>query len=131
MALDGRDHAPDRHRRRDRGVDGCRARRSDTALRRFNDSARSANLEIEVGLPTEAQLHAFEAAMGSAPVGRIHVFGVSPANRPSVAMGANVDDSFGTAVDRSRVMEGRQADPEAVDEVTISESLAQQTLGSP
>ena len=42
-------------------------------------------------------------------------------------MGTNVDDSFGTAVDRPRVIEGRQADPDAVDEVTISESLAQQT----
>jgi ABC-type antimicrobial peptide transport system permease subunit len=103
------------------------ARRSDTALRRFNDESHSANVEVEVGTPTAQQLRAFEAAVGSARVGLIHAYGMSPSDRPSVAMATSVDNSFGTAVDRPRVIAGRLADPDAVHEATISESLAQQT----
>src|SRR5437016_181137 len=76
------------------------ARRTDSALRRFNDASRSANVELEVGTPTTAQLHAFEVAIGSPPVGLIDVYGVSPRDRSNVAMATSVDDSFGTAVDR-------------------------------
>lgn len=103
------------------------ARRSDTALRRFNDESHSANVEVEVGTPTAPQLRAFEAAVGSAPIGLIHAYGMSPIDRPSVAMATSVDNSFGTVVDRPRVIAGRLADPKAVDEATISEALAQQT----
>jgi len=109
------------------------ARRSHTALRRFNDVSRSANVEVEVGTPTPQQLRAFETAVGSPPVGLIHAYGMSPSDRPNVAMATSVDDSFGTAVDRPRVIAGRLADPRVADEATISESLAQQTgirLGS-
>ncbi len=41
-------------------------------------------------------------------------------------MATSVDGSFGTVVDRPRVIAGRLADPDAVDEVTISESFAEQ-----
>ncbi|HYL51275.1 MAG TPA: FtsX-like permease family protein [Acidimicrobiia bacterium] len=109
------------------------ARRSDTALRRFNDASGSANVEVEVGTPPPQQLRAFETAVGSPPVGLIHAYGMSPSDRPNVAMATSVDGTFGTAVDRPRVIAGRLADPRAADEATISESLAQQTgikLGS-
>jgi hypothetical protein len=106
---------------------GAGARRTHTALRRFNDESRSANVEIEVGTPTAQQLGAFERAIGSASLGRIHAYGMSPSDRASVAMATSVDDSFGTVVDRARVVAGRLANPDAVDEATISESLAQQT----
>ena len=52
------------------------ARRSDTALRRFNDESHSANVEVEVGTPTAQQLRAFEGrawhvrAVAFAPDGR-------------------------------------------------------------
>jgi hypothetical protein len=102
------------------------ARRSDSALRRFNDASRSANVEVEIGTPTAQQLHAFERAIGSPPVGLTHAYGLSPIDRQNVAMTTSVDDSFGTVVDRPRVVAGRLAKPDAVDEATISESLAQQ-----
>ena len=113
------------------GVAG--ARRSASALRRFNDQSRSSQLQIDVGLPTAQQLRTFEAEAGSPAVGLIHAYGISPLHPASVAVAADVDDSWGTAVDRPRVIKGRLADPNAVDEVTISEALAAQAdigLGS-
>jgi ABC-type lipoprotein release transport system permease subunit len=103
------------------------ARRSGAALVRFQHESCSANVEVEVGTPSDQRLRAFETAVASAPIGLIHVYGMSPSNRPSVAMATSADGSFGTVVDRPRVIAGRLADPTAVDEVTIGESLAQQT----
>src|SRR5690348_1988483 len=102
------------------------ARRSATALARFNDSSRSANVEVEVGLPSAAQLAAFEREIGSPPVGLIKAYGMSPIDRTNVSMAAAADGTYGTVVDRPRVIAGRLANPDAVDEVTISEALAQQ-----
>jgi ABC-type lipoprotein release transport system permease subunit len=109
------------------------ARRSDTALARFNDESRSSNIQIEVGTPTVARIEAFERAAGSPPVGLIDAYGMTLAERENIAIATNVDDSYGTVVDRPRVIEGRLADPNALDEATISEALARQedvTVGS-
>jgi ABC-type antimicrobial peptide transport system permease subunit len=103
------------------------ARRSDASLRRFNAEARSADLEIAIGkTPTTEQIRAFETAIG-ARGGLIRVYGMTPRNRSDVNFGTTVDGTFGSAVDRQRVVHGRLANPNAVDEIDISEKLSQQT----
>ena len=101
------------------------ARRSDTAVERFNTFSRSSDLEIDVGTPTDAQLRAFERDV-DADVAVIHAYAISPDGRPNLAIGAPVDGRLGTLVDRPRLIAGRLADPNAPDEITIGEALSAQ-----
>ena len=103
------------------------ARRSDSALARFNASSRSASLELTVGHPTAAQLRAFAGVEGVDSFARLITSGIMFPGAPQLhAIAAALDTRFGTVVDRARIVAGRGADPSAVDEVTIGEALAAQ-----
>jgi hypothetical protein len=103
------------------------ARRSDSALARFNASSRSADIEVSPGepSPTGAQLAQLRNASGVAAVGVLRVYGIRPTNIqvPNLAIGAPVDATMNNAVDRPRLIHGRFADPNAPDEVDVGESL--------
>jgi len=104
------------------------ARRSDSALERFNASSRSADVQILIGglvPPTQSQLHAVARVRGVASFATLHVFGITFPRAPNLAdTAAATDSKFGTAVDSARIVAGREAAPTAADEVTISESFA-------
>ena len=103
------------------------ARRSDSALARFNASSRSANLELTVGHPTAAQLREFAGVEGVESFARLNTSAIRFPGAPQLqAIAAALDTGFGTVVDRARIVAGRAADPNAVDEVTIGEALAAQ-----
>jgi hypothetical protein len=101
------------------------ARRSATALDRFDAQSRAANLELSVGSPTDAQLQEFRRAAGveAMAVLRGGAF-VVPSAPQLQAIATATDRAFGTVVDRARVIDGRRARPGAVDEVNIGEVLA-------
>ena len=103
------------------------ARRSESALARFNASSRAANLELTVGDATPSQLREFRAVAGVESFARLRGDAMVFPHAPQLqAIAAAVDTRFGTVVDRARIVAGRAADPTAVDEVTIGEALAAQ-----
>jgi ABC-type antimicrobial peptide transport system permease subunit len=103
------------------------ARRSESALARFNASSRAANLELTVGDATAAQLRAFGGVEGVESFAPLYAGGITfPAAPQLQAVAAAIDTRFGTVVDRARIVAGRSADPNAVDEATIGEALAAQ-----
>ncbi|HTD50970.1 MAG TPA: FtsX-like permease family protein, partial [Acidimicrobiia bacterium] len=102
------------------------ARRTSSALGRFNSSSRAATVQLQVPAATAAQLRAF----GQVP--EVSSFGVASGmyrqdpSAPNLTIIAEQDTKIGTVVDRARVMAGRAANPTAVDEVAIDESVAAQ-----
>ncbi len=102
------------------------ARRTDSAVARFEAASRSANLEITAGNATPAELRDFERTPGVAAVGRLRQLTMVVDDGQFLATGAQVDDQFGRTVDRPRVIEGRRANLDDPDEITIGESLAEQ-----
>jgi ABC-type lipoprotein release transport system permease subunit len=104
------------------------ARRSSTALARFNASSRSSDVQFSVGSltpPTPEQLRAFGRVPGVAAFATLRAFGQGVPRAPTLqAVAAATDAKFGTVVDRERVVAGRAADPSVVDEITIGEVLA-------
>ena len=103
------------------------ARRTSSALSRFNSSSRAANLEISVGDATPAQLRAFghvaNVASFAPLLGGAQEFPKAPQLQ---AVAQALDGRFGTVVDRPRVVAGRLARPTAVHEVNIGEAVAAQ-----
>ncbi len=103
------------------------ARRTSSALSRFNRSSRAAELELFVGDATPAQLREFQHVknvVSFAPLrGSALMFPQAPALQ---AIAQAIDTRFGTVVDRPRVIAGRLARSSAVDEVNIGEALAAQ-----
>jgi hypothetical protein len=103
------------------------ARRSDSALARFNALSRTGNVEMFVGYPTAAQLRAFRAAKGVDSFARLRGEALTLARAPNLrAVGGALDTAFGTVVDRPRIVAGRAANPSAADEVAIGETVATQ-----
>jgi ABC-type lipoprotein release transport system permease subunit len=107
------------------------ARRSDSALQRFNAASRSADAQVSVaavnGTATRAELRAFGRVHGVAAVAVLNaLFAVVPGAPNLTATAAAADSKFGTVVDRARVVAGRAADPSVADEITIGEALAAQ-----
>jgi ABC-type antimicrobial peptide transport system permease subunit len=103
------------------------ARRTESALARFNASSRASNLELTVGDATDAQLQAFGGVEGVEAFAPLYTGGITfPAAPQLQAVAAALDTRFGTVVDRARLVAGRYADPNAVDEATIGETLATQ-----
>ena len=102
------------------------ARRSDSALRRFNDWSRTSNLEINPGPVTPAQLAEFRATPGIGTLAVVDILAIQPktANVQNLAVGAPRDATLGTVIDRARVVMGRPANPDAPDEVDAGEGLA-------
>jgi hypothetical protein len=105
------------------------ARRSGSALRRFNDASRSSNIQVQLGSYTAAQLAALRHTPGVEGVGIVDLLFVGPAG-PALQhqlIAAPVDSALGTEVDRPRLVSGRLANPDALDEINIGESLAAMT----
>ena len=104
------------------------ARRSSSSLDRFRRYSRSADVELAVvGEPTSRQVREFERLSGATAVAQLRAYGVLLARLPPLqAGGAPVDATFGTRVDRARLVSGRLADPSAPDEIAIGEAIAGQ-----
>jgi putative ABC transport system permease protein len=100
------------------------ARRSGSALHRFVDDSRTADLQIDVGHATPLQLGAFARTRGVASMAVLDAPVLSVHGRTNLNFANPVDERFGTRIDRARVVAGRRASPNAVDEVTIGEGLA-------
>src|SRR4029077_2810630 len=102
------------------------ARRSSTALRRFNDASRSSNIQVQLGSYSAGQLAALRRTPGVEGVGVVDLLFIGPAEPAlqHLLIAARVDDALGTEVDRPRLVAGRLANPNAVDEINIGEGLA-------
>ncbi|MDQ1431468.1 MAG: putative transport system permease protein [Actinomycetota bacterium] len=104
------------------------ARRTETSLARFERESRSADVEVDAGDTTPAQLAAFRRVPGVAAVAELHqltlVSRESAVSNQFLPSAAQVDTRFGTVVDRARVVSGRAAHLDAVDELTVGEGLA-------
>jgi hypothetical protein len=103
------------------------ARRSDSALPRFNAYSRSSDVEISIGIPTASQLAAFRRSPGVAAFAYLHAYSLQIKGYENLAIAAPADSDMGRVVDRVRLIKGRLADPSATAEVTIGERLAAQT----
>jgi ABC-type antimicrobial peptide transport system permease subunit len=103
------------------------ARRTSTALARFNSSSRAATVQLQ-GVPTltAAQLRAFGRVPDVAGYGLASGLYVLDPKAPNVTIIAEPNTQVGTVVDRARVIAGRVANPAAIDEVAIDESVAAQ-----
>jgi len=103
------------------------ARRTESALARFNASSRAADLELFAGDPTASQLRAFRRVPGVEAFAALRTVALVFPNVPNLkAIAGAVDTRFGRVVDRPRVVAGRTARPTAVNDVTIGEALAAQ-----
>ena len=103
------------------GVAG--ARRSASALERFEEASRKADVEISVGDVTPEQVDAFRHARGVAAVAELRHLTMY-LEKGEVALAGAIDTRFGTVVDRPRIVRGRGADPSAPFEVEVGEHLA-------
>ena len=102
------------------------ARRTDTALERFRESSGAADLQITTREPTEAQLEELRSLPEVAAVAELPNYQILVDGSQLPVVPAAVDETFGTDIDRAVVLEGREADPDAIDEVTIGEGFADQ-----
>jgi hypothetical protein len=100
------------------------ARRTDSALARFNASSRSASVDVFTGDPTSAQLLEFGRVPDVSALAVARTFDLRVRGAANVPIAAAVDANLGSVVDRARIVAGRAADPAAADEITIGESLA-------
>jgi FtsX-like permease family len=102
------------------------ARRSSTALPRFNAASRSSDLEVNVGQPTPEQMAEFAKTPGVAGFARLrgYAFDVESQGLADLALAAPLDGKMGHVVDRARLVAGRTADPSRAQEITVGESLA-------
>jgi putative ABC transport system permease protein len=100
------------------------ARRTSSALERFKQDSRSADVELAAS-PSAAQLEELSHAPGVAAMADLVAYGVIiPAAPDFQSIGAPVDGRFGDVIDRDRLVAGRSPDPAAPDEITIGEGLA-------
>ena len=102
------------------------ARRTDSALDRFNAASRSSSVQVFVDHPTSAQLREFSRVPDVSAFAVASAFFVALKGLPDLTPAAAVDTKLGRVVDRPRIVAGRAANPSAVDELTIGESLAAQ-----
>jgi hypothetical protein len=100
------------------------ARRTSSALARFRDSSRSADIELDAS-PTSAQIQLLRKVHGVAAIGILHAIALVVPAAPDVqTIGAPIDTRFGSVVDRDRIIAGRAASPAAVDELMVGEGFA-------
>jgi ABC-type antimicrobial peptide transport system permease subunit len=103
------------------------ARRTSSALSRFNASSRASELELFVGDATPAQLREFRQVKNVVSFAPLRGGALSFPTAPGLqAIAQAVDTRFGTVVDRPRVIAGRLARSTAVDEANVGEALATQ-----
>ena len=100
------------------------ARRTSTALDRFMEDSRSADVELAAS-PTAEQLEELSHAPGVAAMAVLVAYGLVIPDAPDFqSIGAPIDGRFGDVIDRDRFVAGRAPDPAAPDEITIGEGLA-------
>lgn len=100
------------------------ARRTSSALTRFKDSSRSADIELDADA-TSGQLRAMGRVRHVTAVGTLRAYAVIVPRAPDFqAIGAPIDTKFGTVVDRDRIIAGRAPNPASVEEITIGEGFA-------
>jgi hypothetical protein len=93
-------------------------------LERFQESSRSADLELATGL-THRDVRELRRLPGVAAVGALRAYGLVLPSAPDFQnIGVPTDRSFGSAVDRDRLVAGRRANPKSANEVTVGEGLA-------
>src|SRR4051812_3677755 len=82
------------------------ARRSDSALARFNQYSRSSNAELTVPSATPAQLRAFRRVPAVDAVAVVQTFALEQGDGAlrRVSVGATVDGALGRVVDRARLI---------------------------
>lgn len=104
------------------------ARRTESSLRRFNDSSRAAEVTLLPPFgytPTASEVAALRRVANVTAVGELRSFAVVPTNAPAtLTIAAARDGAVGTLIDRDRLVRGRRPRPDATNEVAISESLA-------
>jgi hypothetical protein len=102
------------------------ARRTTTALARFNSSTDAATAQMQVASATPAQLRAFAKVPEVKDFGIVAAFAVIDPSAPNLTIVAEPNTQVGTDVDRARVIAGRVANPASVNEVAIDESVVAQ-----
>ena len=102
------------------------ARRTASALGRFEEQSRSAHAEINVGDPTADQLREFGRAEGVGEVAVLRQLALQYPGHENLPVGGARDERFGRLLDRARMVAGRRANPAVIDEVAIGEALADQ-----
>jgi hypothetical protein len=106
------------------------ARRSATALDRFNAEVRTSSLEVNIGVGSDAKVAQFARTPGIKALAhlRAYAFDFAGAKELTVpdalAIAAPLDHAMGDQVDRSRIVAGRRARPSATEEIIVGESLA-------
>ncbi len=85
------------------------AQRTATALDRFEDVGRSADVEINAGFTTPEQLAEFRRADGVADVAVLRQLALVNPDGSFLPLAGQLDDRFGRTVDRARVITGRRA----------------------
>jgi ABC-type lipoprotein release transport system permease subunit len=100
------------------------ARRTSSSLDRFRTYSRSADLELDLDAATPEQLAELRRLPEVAAIGVLRQVMLARPGGGYLPAAAAVDRSFGTAVDRPRVIQGRLADPANAHELAISEHLA-------
>ena len=95
------------------------ARRTQTSLDRFERATRSADVEVDVGDATAAQLAAFRREPNVATVAELRELAIS-LHGEFLPLAAAVDSRFGTIVDRPDLVAGRLQRLSAPDELVIS-----------
>lgn len=103
------------------------ARRSSTALARFDTYSHASDLEVDTDpRATPAQLSEFTRSPGVASVAILHAYAQQVEGYPDLQIAAAVDDRVGSAVDRARLVAGRRQNLRNPYEITISEGFASQ-----
>jgi hypothetical protein len=102
------------------------ARRTDTALERFEAWSRSAQLEVDAGHVTPRPDRGVSSLAGRRRHGELRQMTLLSPGAAFLPTAAQVDGRFGRDVDRAKIVKGRAADLSKVDELTIGEALAQQ-----
>jgi hypothetical protein len=100
------------------------ARRTSSALDRFQADSRSADIEIDARVTPET-MRRIEGLRGVAEVAPMLAYAaVLPQAPDFFSIGVPTDDRYGRNVDRDRIIAGRPLDPAVVGEVTIGEGMA-------
>ena len=105
------------------------ARRSATAYERFREASRSSDVRLVVSDTDPARLEEVERLPQVEAVSRISIPLVGPEGTDvtpglDFIAAASPDESFGTVLDRLRVVEGRAPDRERADELAVTEAVA-------
>jgi hypothetical protein len=102
------------------------ARRTASAYSRFTAFSHPAEAEVFFTDATPAQLADFgrDPRVGDFAPLRQYVITADQFGDSLPSFAAPIDDRFGTLVDRPRVIRGRAADNDRVDEITLSEDMA-------